>query len=737
MAEPMPDDPALFRLREFWAIAPEVVLSVWGLIVIAADLTWYRKSPDSERRTRATRLTLVGLLVAFVAALQPIIVRFDLYVWGDRLNFVGLDRVVDTDPTYFLGTISGDPLTEFANLFFLFLLGLVVWMSATSRLTEHWGEYFGLLLWSAVGMMLLTASENLAILFISLELMTICLYLLSAFDREENRSSEAGLKYFIYGSVASAILLFGLSLLYGLTNAMQFSHINQAIFESKQPLGLSENVIGATIILLILVGFGFKLALFPFHQWSPDAYDGAPATVTSWLATGSKVASVLVLSKLLIHALGLWENSLGNLRGPGWVMVVGILSAASMTFGNFAALSQTRLRRMLAYSSVAHAGYLMVGLIAAGISKRQGDAVAALLFYLGIYAVTNLSAFALVVWLGSEDRDDRIENLNGLASRYPWVGLSILVVMISLIGLPPLGGFFGKLWMFVEALNPAQASRTTLIALVSVGLVNTVVSAIYYLRILRAIYFEPEPSRPLSAPRSTVLATLLIGAFLAVATGFQSGPFLSLAKTAGVAMISEGGGVHPPAKAKIPSAISANLDRKPISSPAPSMIRRKETTRDGHHSHIRATPGEPVSLRGRPSAGARERTRRASTRPDRHGGRNRGETLRESRVGRDQLLEPSSDVLLSPRPGVRQGLPRCGIEMPSRRPLGPLYQAGTARRRVHAVVRGRAIAKSKSIGESSRRPVAFVGHKRAPLALTEALFQAELKHPSPRGSPRP
>ena len=564
----MLDDLALFRLREFWVIAPEVVLSAWGLVVIAADLAWYHKSADGERRKRAARLTLVGLLIAFVAALQPIIVRFDLYEWGDRLNFVGLDRLVDTDPTYFLGTISGDPLTEFANLFFLFLLGLVVWMSGTSRLTEHWGEYFALLLWSAVGMMLLTATENLAVLFISLELMTICLYLLTAFDRHGIRSSEAGLKYFIYGSVASAILLFGLSLLFGLTNSLQFSNIHQALFEAKLPLGLSENVIGATIILLILVGFGFKLALFPFHQWSPDAYDGAPATVTSWLATGSKVASVLVMSKLLIHALGLWETSLANLTGPGWVMIVAILSAASMTFGNFAALAQTRLRRMLAYSSIAHAGYLMVGLIAAGISKRQGDAVAALLFYLGIYAVTNLSAFAIVVWLGSEDRDDRIENLNGLAARYPWVGLSILVLMLSLIGLPPFGGFFGKLWMFIEALNPAQSSRTTLIALVAVGLANTVVSAIYYVRILRAIFFEPESSDPLAAPPSSVLATILIGAFLAVATGIYSGPFLSLAKTAGVAMISDGGGVRHTTSTKNPTSLSANTEMKPISIPA-------------------------------------------------------------------------------------------------------------------------------------------------------------------------
>ena len=563
----MPADPALFQPREFWAIGPEVVLSAWSLVVLGADLAWYRHGTDDVRRRQAARLTLVGVLVAFLASLQPIIVRFDLYGWGEALNFVGLDPVVDTDPTYFLGSISGDPLTEFANIAFLFMLGLVVWMSGTSRLTEHWGEYFSLLLWSTVGMMLLTATENLAILFISLELMTICLYLLTAFDRQGIRSSEAGLKYFIYGSVASAILIFGLSLLYGLANSMQFSRIHQAIFESNQ-LGLTENVIGATIVLLVLTGFGFKLAAFPFHQWAPDAYDGAPAPIASWIATAAKVASVVALSKLLIHAMGLWQYSVKNIAGPGWVLILAILAAASMTYGNFAALAQTRLRRILAYSSIAHAGYLMVGIIAAAISRRQGEAVAALLFYLGIYAITNLSAFAIVVWLGANGRDDRVENLNGLASRYPWVGVAILVLMFSLIGLPPFGGFFGKLWMFMEALNPAGSSRTTLIALVAVGLANTVVSAVYYVRILKAIFLRPEPSTPLAAPPSSVLATILLGAFLAVATGIESSPFLSLAKTAGVAMISDGGALRHAAPAEKPPSNPTNVAEIPRATPS-------------------------------------------------------------------------------------------------------------------------------------------------------------------------
>jgi len=331
-------------------------------------------------------ISLVGVLLALVAAFAP---EFASKVEGAAL-----------EPTLFLGTIAGGPLVERLNAITLVLLGLVVAVSASWAFTENWGEYYALALWSGVGMMLLMASEELLTLFLSLEMMTICLYLLAGFEKGRPRSPEAGLKYFVYGSVSSALFLFGLSLLYGLTGTTRLARIGAALAgQGGLAVGLGGNLAGAMAVLLVLVGFGFKIAAAPFHQWAPDVYEGAPAPVSAWIASGSKLASLVALMKVLIQALGPYAGGPDELTGPGYVGLVALIAAGSMTYGNFAALAQRNFKRMLAYSSIAHAGYLLVGVLAAVVSVDPAASSGSVLFYLAVYAFSTLGAFAVAAWL--------------------------------------------------------------------------------------------------------------------------------------------------------------------------------------------------------------------------------------------------------------------------------------------------------------------------------------------------
>ena len=368
--------------RDLIHLAPEVILAAWGLLVLVVDFAALRHVAAGRRAQVLGLISLVGVLLGLVGSFAP--------EFGSRV--AGAAR----EPSLFLGTIAGGPLVERLNATTCLLLGLVVAVSAAWAFTEHWGEYFALTLWAGVGMMLLMAAEELLTLFLSLELMTICFYLLAAFEKGRPRSPEAGLKYFVYGSVSSALFLFGLSLLYGLTGTTRLAGIGQALLDrGAAASGLGGNLAGATAVLLVLVGFGFKIAAAPFHQWAPDVYEGAPAPVSAWVASGSKLASVVALLKVLIQALGPYANAPNDLTGPGYVGIVAVLAAASMTYGNFAALGQRNLKRMLAYSSIAHAGYLLVGILAATVSVQPAEASGSVLFYLVVYAVTTVGAFAV------------------------------------------------------------------------------------------------------------------------------------------------------------------------------------------------------------------------------------------------------------------------------------------------------------------------------------------------------
>ena len=538
----MPVNPVLFNPRHFFLLAPEISLAVWGLVVLLADVMVFRLRTPEERRAAVGRLALVGAVVSLFVSLLPLMLRTnpDLPAW---MNLAKIDYLSDPDPVLFFGTIASDLMSETFNVLFAGLFVLIVWMSPTWSFTEEWGEYYALLFWSTVGMMLLTASEELLTLFLTLEMMTICLYLATAFEKTKRRSAEGGLKYFVYGSVSSALFLFGLSLLYGLTGSTQFFAIRQVLTSASGSAdGLTGNVVGATALLLMLVGFGFKVAAVPFHMWAPDAYEGAPAPVTAWIATGSKIASFVALMKVLLNALGAWSTGQQSVAGPGWIGVVAVLAATSMTYGNFAALAQTNLKRMLAYSSIAHAGYMLVGVAAAAISVKLAASAGAVLFYLLVYALANIGAFAVAAWLARDKGTDEISDLDGLARRFPFLATCILVLMLSLIGMPPLAGFFGKLYMFMEALDEGRGLRgahMTLLWLVALGLLNSVVSAFYYVRVLKAMFLR-EPSGPeMKPPPRSVATAIVLATVVTVILGVYPAPAMSMMRSLAVPMLSE------------------------------------------------------------------------------------------------------------------------------------------------------------------------------------------------------
>ncbi len=537
-------------LRDVFFLSPEIVLTVWGLVVLLVDLGLARRLDPAQRRRRIGWLSLMGvglaLLAAVVVCLVPLYVRADPLAERAWLSPKTAAYFMESDPLIFFGTIAGDLQSSVFNVVYVILLGLVVGLSMSTSFTEELGEYFALLFWATVGMMLLTAAEELVTLFLTLETMTICLYLSTALEKTRRRSAEGGLKYFVYGSVSSALFLFGLSYIYGMTGTTQLEGIHKILHDSKAA-GLSGNIAGATAILLLMVGFGFKIAAVPFHQWAPDAYEGAPAPVTAWIATGSKLASFVALMKVFLHALSPWSNPNTSIMGPGWIGIVAIIAAVTMTYGNFAALAQRNLKRMLAYSSIAHAGYILVGVAAVSVSSNGSVAAAAVLYYLIVYAFANVGAFAVAAWLVRDKDSDNIDDLNGLGFQEPLLATCILVLMLSLIGIPPLAGFFGKMYVFMEALRQdgKGGQSVTLIWLVALGLFNSVVSAFYYVRVLKAMFLREPTAKRLAPAGRPIAVPIVVATLVVVIFGIMPGALINVMQAGAVPMLTDPVSVPP------------------------------------------------------------------------------------------------------------------------------------------------------------------------------------------------
>ncbi|HJT46305.1 MAG TPA: NADH-quinone oxidoreductase subunit N [Chthoniobacterales bacterium] len=380
------------------------------------------------------------------------------------------------------GMLVISPLNSLFKVICLALAFVTVPLAASEKSLRNPGEYLAILLLGTVGLLLLVGSEELLMIFIGLELLGLSLYVLAAFDKTDVRSAEAGLKYFLFGSTASAFTLFGISLVYGLSGTTALASIAAKISAGPvQPLF-------AVGLVMTLVGFAFKIAAAPFHLWAPDAYQGAPIPSAAFIASGSKVAAFVVLGKIVLRGFGpLHGNAAWHAMAAGWSPVLAMLAALSILLGNFVALAQTNVRRLLAYSAVAHAGYTLVGLVAGG-----RDGFSATLFYTTIYAITLIGAFAVAGFVKRQTGGDDFQNFAGLASRSPLAAACMAVFMLSLAGLPPLAGFVGKFYLFTTALRPGN--NYGLLWLVAIALFGSFVSLYYYLSVLKAIYLDRAPA---------------------------------------------------------------------------------------------------------------------------------------------------------------------------------------------------------------------------------------------------
>ena len=426
--------------------APEAVLVVTALIVLALGLATERAP------VLCSGVAAAGLLFASAAVLM-----------------------LPPQATLFNGMLVITPLIA---LFKVICLALAFFTVIVARQSggPHQGEYLALLLLATVGLMLLVGSEELLVIFIGLELTGLSLYVMAAFDKSDVRSAEAGLKYFLFGSTASAFTLFGISLIYGTTGVTGLAAI-------APKLGMITPILAAGLVMT-LIGFAFKIAAAPFHLWAPDTYQGAPVSSVAFIASASKVASFVVLGKIVLVGFGPAQGAAGwHAMAAGWAPILAVLAALSILIGNLVALAQSNVRRLLAYSAVAHAGYTLLGLVAGG---RQG--YSATLFYTTTYAFTLVGAFGVIGLVRRETGGDDFAHFSGLRRRSPWLAGCMAVFMLSLAGLPPLAGFFGKFYLFSAALR--VGGNHGLLWLVALALFGSLISFYYYLMVLKAIFVD-------------------------------------------------------------------------------------------------------------------------------------------------------------------------------------------------------------------------------------------------------
>ena len=464
--------------------APETVVVIIALVVLAVDLLVLRSQPVPLRFGMGATIASVGCVAAIFFALG-------------RTEHVNL---LD-------GILVVDSLTNLVKAALLVLTIFTVIISVQGKFTEHVGEYLALILLSTVGMMFLVSAEDILMIFISLELTSLALYILTAFNKRNVKSAEAALKYFLFGGMSAAFMLFGLSLLYGMSGSTNLPQIAAGL------AGKGLDPLLMVAIVTTVIGFGFKVAAVPFHLWAPDAYEGAPTPSAAFIATGSKVASFFIAAKVMMIGFAGSEGGAGwHALVSGWVPVVAVVAALSMVLGNLTAIAQSSVKRMLAYSAIAHAGYMLLGLLA-----NTPPSQAALLFYVITYAATTLGAFGVVMVVEEATGSDAMANFSGLSRRAPVLSLCLLVFLLSLGGIPPLAGFVGKFFVF-SAVVGADARHLGLLWLVILAIAMSAVSFYYYLRVLKAAYVgdAAEDSAPIRVPVTTLIALVLLAALVVV-----------------------------------------------------------------------------------------------------------------------------------------------------------------------------------------------------------------------------
>ena len=468
---------------------PELSLAGFAIVVILLDLFIQRKG-------WLVVISLAGIVVA---------AGFTLAMWGG------------TSQAIFNNMLAVDNFALFFKLLFLGIAALIILSSVdyVSKFTHFQGEYYALILISTLGMMLMAATTELISLYIALELTSISLYVLVGFLKN-SKSSEASLKYLLLGAVASAILLYGMALVFGFTGKTQLGEIAQVIQTTSASPAL---ILG---IVLMIAGFGFKMAAVPFHMWVPDVYEGAPTPITAYLSVASKAAGFAIILRVFYSAFGLpqWLSL-------DWGLTIAVLAAIGMTLGNVAAIPQTNIKRMLGYSSIAQAGYLMIGLATVGFSPAANIlGQSGVLFFLASYALTNLGAFIAIIAISNKLNSDQIKDYSGMFKRAPFLTLALTLCLFSLIGMPPAAGFMAKFYIF------SSAVQHNLLWLVVIAVINSVISAYYYLRVAKVMWLG-EPASEEKVPSSGALrVALALSCFGVLLLGIIPGYVMRLAEMA-------------------------------------------------------------------------------------------------------------------------------------------------------------------------------------------------------------
>ncbi len=465
---------------------PELTLAVFAIIVILLDLF-------IEQKRLLAQISISGLVIAGGVTIA---------MWGGSF------------PAIFNNMLAVDNFALFFKLLFLGTAFLVILASTdyVAKFNRFRGEYYALVLLSTLGMMLMAATTDLIAIYVALELTSISLYALVGFLKD-SKSSEASLKYLLLGAFSSAVLLYGMALTFGFTGKTQLGEIAQ-ILQGMPPQTLLSSPALTLGIVLLIAGFGFKIAAVPFQMWVPDVYEGAPTPITAYLSVASKAAGFAIILRVFFSAFGLPEWLSLN-----WGIIFAVLAVISMTLGNIVALPQTNIKRMLGYSSIAQAGYLMVGLAAMGFSPisdilgRSG-----VLFFLASYALTNMGAFIAIIAISNKVNSDLIEDYSGMGKRAPLVALALTLCLISLIGIPPAAGFMAKFYIFNSAV------QNNLLWLVVIAVVNSVISAYYYLRVVKVMWLgrtESEEKVPSSGALRLALSLCCLGIlFLGIIPGY-------------------------------------------------------------------------------------------------------------------------------------------------------------------------------------------------------------------------
>ncbi len=485
------------QLHYFWALIPEIILCGWAIFVLLAGV-WRTEAPESDETAAQTSLGRARDLGWL--ALVGVVLTAGANGWLYGVEEVGRTSMV-----------AVDGFRLFANWIFLAAAGLTILISSAYvyRQQLQAGEFYGLILLATAGMMFMAGARDLIVVFLGLEVMSIAVYALAAFNRRDRKSAEAGLKYFLLGAFSTGFFLYGIALVYGATGSTNIAAIGEAVSGSEPSVLLP---IG---IAMLVVGFGFKVSAVPFHMWAPDVYEGAPTPITAWMSAAVKAAAFVAFLRIFVVAFdGAYDS---------WYPILWWLAAISMVVANLIALTQDNVKRMLAYSSIAHAGYLLVGVTAANETAAAG-----LLFYLLIYTVMNIGAFAVVMGVGQHSEERlRIDDYSGFGWAHPTMGVFLTVFLLSLAGFPGTGGFMGKIFLL------QGAAEAQLWYLMAVLVLTTIASYWYYLRVAWFMWMKPSASEDQHAffvvPLPMRIA-LVASVIVILYTGFFPGAAIDFAR---------------------------------------------------------------------------------------------------------------------------------------------------------------------------------------------------------------